>query len=278
MGIILKPLRVATTMLVLGMLGSSVLAQGCKPLHTFKTVTPNTLTVATSVLPPFTLVNSSGMLTGVDGEILKIIAAKECLALAIVIADPSAIIQYVTTKKADMAAGNWYRTVSRAKIVDLTAPLYIDQMGIFSKDGAATVGSLQGKRVGSVLGYLWVADLQKLLGSGLSLYPNPVALAQDLATGRIDVGVDSYAAGISAQGKGGYAGIKISVAVPDARIQASVQSPQAGFPYTKANTALGAALDAHIKDLHQSGEIVKILTSYGLAPSAAEVGVPHLVP
>ena len=120
--------------------------------------------------------------------------------------------------KADVAAGDWYRTAARAQVLGLSAPTYLDQMGIYSKDGVSTVASMIGKQVGTVSGFLWVAELQQLLGSNLRLYPNPVALAQDLEAGRIEIGVDSYGTGAYAQKRGGYRGIIIKVAEPDPRV------------------------------------------------------------
>jgi polar amino acid transport system substrate-binding protein len=176
-----------------------------------------------------------------------------------------------------VAAGDWYRTAARAQVLGLSAPTYLDQMGIYSKDGVSTVGSMIGKPVGTVSGFLWVAELQKLLGANLRLYPNPVALAQDLEAGRILIGVDSYGTGAYAQKRGGYPGIIIKVAAPDPRVQASIQAAQSGFPYTKANASLGAAMDADIMAMHTDGKIAGFLTSYGLSASGADVGPPRLV-
>ena len=146
-----------------------------------------------------------------------------------------------------------------------------------SKDGVSTVASMIGKQVGTVSGFLWVAELQQLLGSNLRLYPNPVALAQDLEAGRIEIGVDSYGTGAYAQKRGGYRNIIIKVAEPDPRVQASIQAAQSGFPYTKANASLGAAMDADIVAMHTDGKIAGFLKSFGLNPSGADVGTPRLV-
>jgi polar amino acid transport system substrate-binding protein len=173
--------------------------------------------------------------------------------------------------------GDWYRTADRAKVLGLSGPMYLDQMGVISRDGIDTIAGLQGKRVGSVQGYLWTGDLQKVLGGSLTLYPNPVAMAQDLAAGRIDVGTDSYAVAQYDQKKGGYSSIKIMAVKPDPRVPASVQPGQTAFPYTKSNQALGDALSADIADLHKSGDIARILKAHGLEPSAADVGQPRLV-
>jgi polar amino acid transport system substrate-binding protein len=253
-------------------------AQECKPAHKIDSlVNPGKLTVAIYEYPPFA-VTSGGKFGGVDSEILKSIAATECLMFSPLVVDPAATIQYVLAGRADIAAGDWYRTAERAKVLGMSAPTYLDQMGIYSKDGVSTVAAMIGKQVGTVSGFLWVAELQKLLGANLKLYPNPVALAQDLQAGRVQIGVDSYGTGAYGQReKGAYAGIIIKVAEPDQRVQASIQAAQANLPYTKANTSLGAALDADIEALHKDGKIAAYLKSFGLDPSGAETGEARLI-
>jgi polar amino acid transport system substrate-binding protein len=243
------------------------LAQSCTPTHKIdQVVSPGKLTVAIYEYPPYA-VTSGGEIGGVDGEMAKYVAKAACLTLNPVVVDPAATIQYVISGKADIAGGDWYRTAERAKVLGLSAPTYLDQMGIYSKDGVSAIAAIMGKQVGTVSGFLWVADLQKVLGSNLHLYPNPVALAQDLQAGRIQVGVDGYGTGVYAQKKGGYPGIIIKVAEPDPRVLASTNASQANLLYTKGNTSLGTALDA---------DIAKFLTSFGLDPSGANTGEPRL--
>lgn len=256
--------------------GGMALAQTCTPTHHIdKLVTAGKLTVAIYEYPPFS-VTSGGDIGGVDGEMVKYFAKATCLTLTPVVVDPAATIQYVISGKADIAGGDWYRTAERAKVLGLSAPTYLDQMGIYSKDGVSTVAAMIGKQVGTVSGFLWVADLQKLLGTNLRLYPNPVALAQDLQAGRIQVGVDSYGTGAYAQKKGGYPGIVIKVAQPDPRVLASTDASQANLLYSKSNASLGAALDATIAEMHANGEIAKYLSSFGLDPSGADTGAARL--
>ena len=207
----------------------------------------------------------------------KAIAKAECLGFNPVVVDPAATIQYVISGRADIAAGDWYRTVERAKVLGLSYPMYLDQMGIYSKEGHSKVEDLVGKQVGTVSGFLWVADLQKLLGANLKLFPNPVSLAQDLAAGRVQVAVDSFGTGAYAQKKGGYKGIVIKVAEPDKRVAASMRAAQSTLLYTKGNESLGAAIDANIKAMHADGRIKGFLTSAGLDPSGSDVGEPRLV-
>jgi polar amino acid transport system substrate-binding protein len=256
---------------------ASFAANECTPAHKLTTITPGVLTVATYSLPPFSMPVSGSDAKGVDGDILKLIAAKECLKLQFAEGDASAVIQSIVSGKADVGMGNWYRTAARAKVVGLSGPMYLDQMGIISKDGADTIAALQGKRVGAVQGYLWTPDLQKVFGSALTIYPTSVAMAQDLAAGRIDAGTESYAVTIDGQKKGGWQGLKVAVAKPDQRVAASVQPGQTTLPYTKANKELGDALTADVDALNKSGEIARILGQNGLDPKASEVGTPRLI-
>ncbi len=262
--------------LLLG-LGSAAFAQDCKPLHQFKTITPGTLTVAVTTLVPNSFMSESGKMTGIDGDIATEFAKRECLTVKPVAVEPAAAIQYVLSGQADITTGDWYRTAERAKAMNLSYPLYKDQMGLYSKTGINKVSDLIGKNVGTVQGYLWVSDAQKLLGSKLRLYPNSVNLHQDLVAGCIDVGIDGYSAGAYAVKKGQMKGIKVEVAQPDPRIRATKEAAQAAFPYAKSATAFGAALDADIQAMHKDGTIAKIMKSYGLSASAADTGAPRLV-
>lgn len=252
-------------------------AQDCKPAHQFKTLEAGKLTVAVYDAPPFLSADSQGNISGADGDILKTIAGRECLSIKAIVVDPAATIQHVLSGKADIAAGDWYRSVERAKVFGLSYPTYLDQMGIYSKAGLSDISDLVGKQVGAVTGYIWVPALQKLLGADLKLYPNAVALAQDLANGRVEVAVDSFGTGTYAQTKGGYTGFQIKVAKPDERVPVSIEPPQAALLYSKDNSELGQALDANIQDLHKSGEMVGILKANSLDATSGDVGEPRLV-
>lgn len=273
--ITIRRAAVATAALLLAAQGT--FAQDCQPQHAFTTITPGTLTVAVTTLIPFSWLDDSGTMKGVDSAVATEFAARECLTLTPVAVDPAAAIQYVMMGQADIALGNWYRTAERAKVMNLSAPLYTDQMGIYSTAGLSTVAELEGKQVGTVQGYLWVADLKKLLGDDLKLYPSSVDMQQDLKAGRIEVGIDSYATGVIARQQGALGDIQVMVSEPDERVRATVDAAQAGMPYAKTATEFGAALDAVINDLHAEGVIGQILEAHGLDPSAGDVGEPRLI-
>lgn len=264
--------------LLLAAMASTALARAdCTPKHAFDTLSPGVLTVAAWVFPPYSIPGPGHRLGGVDGEIITRIAARECLTLKVTVLDPAAVIQSVISGRADVGIGDWYRTTERSRALGLSAPLYLDKMGIISAEGYSQIAQLDGKRIGTVQGYLWVDDLKKAFGDNLVLYPNPVAMAQDLASRRIEVGADSFAVGIASQRKGAYKGKVIKVSEPDPRIRATLQPGQTGFPFTRTNAALEAALNANIQAMHEAGEIADILVSFGLDRSAADVGPPRMI-
>ncbi|QEN86057.1 amino acid ABC transporter substrate-binding protein [Labrys sp. KNU-23] len=252
-------------------------AQDCTPKHKFTTIAPGTLTVAVTTYAPHSFMDQTGTMKGIDGDIAADFAKRECLTVKAVAVDPAAAIQYILSGQADITTGDWYRTAERAKVMSLSAPLYTDQMAIYSKEGFKQVADLQGKKVGTVQGYLWVADLKTMLGSSLKLYPNSVNMQQDLFAGRIQVAVDGYSTGVVAAQKGALKDVKVEIAASDDRVKATKEAAQAAFPYSMKATDLGQALDADIAAMHQDGTIVKILKSYGLDGTAADTGAPRLV-
>lgn len=250
-------------------------AQDCP--KDLETVASGKLTVAVTTFAPYSFMDAQNNLSGIDGDIVHALAKDMCLEVEPLVVDPAAAIQSVIAGRADLTVGDWYRTAERAKVMDFSDPLYLDSMGIYSKTGTAKVEDLIGKKVGTVQGYLWVSDLQKLLGSDLQLYPGSVNLHQDLKSGRIDIAVDGAAPGILAMQRGELGDIKVVVAEPDPRVAASVESGQVGFPMSKKAPKLVEALNTALAGMKKDGEIVAILGKYGLQPSVADTGAPRLI-
>ncbi|MBX5173366.1 transporter substrate-binding domain-containing protein [Rhizobium sp. NZLR1b] len=243
-----------------------------------QTVTQGKLTVAAYDYPPFSIASPDGQISGIDAAVVKRMAADNCLEVVTLVTDPAATVQAVVANKADVAIGSWNRTEKRTKVLGLSAPLYLDHMGIYSKAGYDSLEATIGHQAGTVSGFFWVPDLQKLFGANLKLYPTPVAMGQDLATGRIDVGFLGYNTGIFNQrNNGAYKGIEIKMATPDERVNASVLPPQISILYTKGNESLGQALDASIKIQHEDRSMAKSISDAGFDTSILDVGEPRLV-
>ncbi|MFC3085325.1 substrate-binding periplasmic protein [Tabrizicola soli] len=256
---------------------SPLAAQDCTPTVSFPTVEEGYLTIAAVTYAPYSYIDTNGQMQGVDGAIAAEIAKLACLEVKAVPSDAASGIQSVIAGKADISTGDWYRTAERARVVLLSAPLYVDQMAIYSKAGHTKFADIESGTVGSVQGNLWVNDLREILGENLKLYPDSVAMQQDLVAGRLDAAVDGNSIGVVAQAQGGLEGIQIKVIEPDERIGASQEAGQGTFPINKDNAEMLAGMDAAIKQLHETGKIAEILAAHGLDASAAETGEPRLI-
>jgi polar amino acid transport system substrate-binding protein len=254
--------------------GTSTAASDCTPEHEFETVSEGTLSVGLVDLPPYSMTTGEDGMSGVDADIVREIAERSCLTIDAQPGTAAALIPSLQQGRLDLAIGDWYRTDERAAVVDLSDPIYLDDMGIISEDGVSQISELEGRKVGTVDGYLWVQDMQEVLGDNLLLYPSSVQMNQDLTSGRIDVGLDSYASALQTQEE---AGLQVEVAEPDPRVAASEEPAQAGLPIAPDNEGMLEAVNAIIADLHEEGRIAEILESYELSGSAADVGEPRLI-
>jgi polar amino acid transport system substrate-binding protein len=252
-------------------------AEDCTPKHKFDSVEAGFITVAPTTYAPYSFVDDKGEIQGIDGDILKEIAKLECVKVKAVPVDSAAALQYVISGRADTTTGDWYRTEERARVLNLSAPLYVDQMAVYSTTGIDTVEGLIGQEVGSTQGNLWIPDAKKLLGEKLKLYPVSIAVQQDLESGRIKVALDGYSIGVVAQAQGQLKNIQIKVIKPDPRISASMEAGQGTFPMNKKNKTLVAAFDEDIKTLHENGTIAKLLVKHGLEASAGDTGEARLI-
>lgn len=252
----------------------SSVAKDCTPESTFKTMSEGFLTVAAPEFPPFSS-NKDGKLTGVDADVIKEFAAKNCLEVKVESTSYAGTIPAVQSGRADVAIGCYYRTAIRAKIVDLTDPIYTDEMGFISEAGVNEIPKLESMKVGTVDGYLWVADMKKVMGSNLTIYPSAVEMQADLKTGRIEVGIDGYGSAVEMyKGDSTY---KVVGAAPDPRVIASKEPAQIGFPVAKDKADLTKAINVSITSMKTDGKIVQVLESYGLPATAADTGEPRLV-
>ncbi len=250
---------------------------GCTPKHEgLRTIQKGSLSVAAYVYPPFSDVKGQ-TLGGAEGEIVTKIAAMECLGVKVVPGAASAMIPSIVSKRADTTIGSWYRTAERQKVVRIGAPVIVDRLTLVSKAGVAAIPDLQGKKVGSILGFLWNDDLKKALGGNVKFYDTSQAMYADLAAGRIDVIVDTYPSAQAVLKTVRIEGLKFEVPPADPAVLSTQKPGQTEFPVSKDNEALGKATDEDIAELRQSGELKSIVVKYGFQPAAADPGKPNLL-
>lgn len=281
-------LRSAAISATLGTLALAVSACGasagaavdpsCTPQHTFKTITPGTLTVSTYDFAPHMKLQGNS-LSGVEGDLLNEIAKRECLTVTVEASGGAgAAIPAVQAGRADLAAGDWWRTEARSKLVALSDPIYLDQGALVSTAGFTTVAELDGgKKIGSVSGNLWNEEFTKVFGDNFAVYQDPEAAFNDLAAGRIDAIIDSVGATTARFESKPIQNAKIVPLQPDSRIPVTEHAGQLNWPTKLDNAELTTALNENIRELREDGTIAELLTKYGMDASAAEVGEPNLL-
>lgn len=249
-------------------------ADDCKPQSEVKTLQEGVLTVAAPEFPPFSSV-SNGEATGVDAEIIKEFAAANCLEVKMEKTSYAGTIPAVQSNRADVAIGCYYRTAQRAEVVDMSDPIYTDEMAAISSDGTTSIAAMESLKVGTVDGYLWVTDMKAVMGDNLSIYPSAVEMQADLKAGRIQLGLDGY--GSAAMMYKDNEKFTVEGVDADERVIASKEPAQIGFPHTKGNSSLTEALNTSIESMKADGKIVEVLAAHDLPESAADTGEPRLI-
>lgn len=251
-------------------------ARDCTPAHPgITTVRPGTLTVATYNFPPFLVVEGNSV-SGIEGDILRKIAEMECLSLTSQPLDTASVIPATQNGRTDVSAGDWYCTSARAQVLSLAGPVFSDQIVIVSNDGATTFDELQGKSIGTVDGYMWNEELQKMFGPNLRVYPNPTAVYNDLESDRLDSAIDSIGTASFAKSQKGT-DWAIERPAPDPRVASSEVPGQVCFPMSVNNPDLFAAVSEDVVTLRDNGTIAKILENNGIDRSAADPGPLKLI-
>ncbi|MCW2993522.1 MAG: putative amino acid transporter, periplasmic amino acid-binding protein, partial [Conexibacter sp.] len=247
---------------------STAASSSCTPKVDLPTIKKGVLTVVGPVYPPL-FTYSNGQPGGVEGEQLKQIAKDACLKLKVTIQPAAGVISSVQAKRADVAAGGWYASAARAKIVGQTEPNYTDPPMLVSKEGYDSIEQVKGKTIGTTQGYIWEADLKKFAGSKAKFFQSPDAVFSDLQAGRIDVA-------LMALNEGGYrikknpdSGLKGGILKSTPIIGASQSIEATNYPHIKDKPAVTAALNKEIESMRASGLTAKLLEQAGLDPSAA---------
>lgn len=250
-----------------------LMVTGCSQSSTPKqTIETGTLTVGVPTFPPFIGLDGD-TITGPDGAIIRAIAERLHLKIKPVSYEFSALIPALQQNRIDVALGSMFRTTERAKVINFSDPLYLEPGSLVSKTNVQTVDELVGKRVGTVQGYNWVDDVQKILGDQkLATYPSSTELKQDLEAGRLDVAIESDGTSRYLYKDEGY---QINKLPKDERIQAAIHPGQTALLFNQKNTALRDSANVQIQDLHKNTTVIQdALSAAGLDPAAEKVGDP----
>ena len=153
----------------------------------YKLVEPGKLTIATTAEMPG-IVPQDGKLVGYDGEILQIIAEKLGLQANPQKMEWSGVIASVQAGRMDVLGGNVGWTEERTKIMNLTDPTQYFANGIMHKadQPMSKLADLEGKKVGTITGFSFIPELEKIKDIQLTFYDTSDAALRDLQAGRVE--------------------------------------------------------------------------------------------
>jgi polar amino acid transport system substrate-binding protein len=264
----MRPLEaiISAALAITAIPATAATAEQCTPAYAIEPIKAGVLTVALTNTPPYS-VEKDGV-SGIDGNILQKFAKDNCLRVEYEIFSYPAAVSAIQSGRADVAIGGFYRTAARGKVVVLSDAVYLDQVAVQSKDGLETVDQLKGKRVGTVEGYSWVADLENLY-ENVKTYPSSLNLAQDVQAGRIDAGIEGFGAAVNLTKD---TDVQVKLYQPDPRVKATTLPTQTAFLMSHSNPSFVDAMNKSLAGYRQEGVIAAALAGYGLPASAADVG------
>lgn len=249
---------------------ASTVAEDCKPIAKVETLNKGKLTVLVAEHPPFVTMRGDE-LTGIEGELIKDIAADLCLELDATSTSFSAVIEGLQSDRADLSAGNWTVNDERRKLFEVSDGLYTSGMGIVTQDkGWSTLDDLKGKPLGTPQGYLWIDQLNDVYGAdNVRQYQTDTAVLDDVKAGRIEAGLVSLAANTWRLSQDQYSSLTMSEMESTKEIPYTQEPPISVALIAKGNTALKDATNTVIKEYYDSGELGKALEDAGLDPDTA---------
>jgi len=236
----------------------------------YKLVEPGYLTVGTyGTGIPAIIVGPGDKLGGLDGALVTAFARDHNLKIKLYQTTFASQILAVEQGKIDLGTFVFY-TAERAKHVYYTFPFWVSHTVLFTLKSTpyTDAKSMEGKRVGTVIGFVWAPYLQKWSATGGMLFPDQTTVAQALLNGQIDAYVNGEAAMHTPP-------ISDSADVTEHRLKAG----DFGFPETLlanisynivncGNPGLAKAMDQEFVKMHADGEWAKVLKENKLGADA----------
>jgi ABC-type amino acid transport substrate-binding protein len=238
------------------------------------TLAAGKLKVAVASYMPYTGVQG-GKLVGLDGEIITAIADRLGLQVQPQLTDFTGMLGGVQSHRVDITVGGVAWTKERQQQGLFTDPPYYSPpaMGVRSGKTYTTVDDLQGQRLGTVTGYVWVKSIKAVPGAKLGAYPNANGVFDDLGSGRLDVGfLDPLLITYYEKQR------------PDQKIQTQYLTPpddaqvkqhpdyeyfrpyMTSFYVPKQEPKLERAVSAEIRKMYANGELAKMVAKWGGDP------------
>lgn len=146
------------------------------------------LTIATyGSNPPVNIDNPDGTLGGIEGDLLNSFAAKYGIEVKLQPTTFASMILEVQQQRADMGLFVYWTEDRAADLYYSSALLEVPAV-VFTKKGYGYDGpeSMEGKKIGVIVGQVWAELMQKAVGDDALLFQSQPQAAQALLNGQID--------------------------------------------------------------------------------------------
>jgi polar amino acid transport system substrate-binding protein len=237
---------------------SPAASPGSKP--DFTLASSGTLTVAVSEAEPPFLSYTTTQLGGLIGDTVNGFAEEYGLKVKILQTTFASTLLDVQQGRADMTLNIFY-TPERAKTVYYTVSSVQLPVAVMTKKGFdfTGTGSLQGKKIGSVVGEAWATVLEKEFGANLTQYQTEAEAGQALINGQID----AYVNGLTVTTLPPLAGrtdiVGHTLTAGEAGIPSSLLENTSYNLTGCQNAALAKAYDKYVTGLQSSGKLATLI-------------------
>jgi polar amino acid transport system substrate-binding protein len=238
------------------------------------TIDQGKLKVAIESYMPYTGLHG-GKIEGLDGDIINAVADKLGLEVQPQMTDFNGMLGGVQSHRVDITVGGVAWSKERQEQGLFTDPPYYSPpaMGVHSGKTYSTVDDLQGLRLGTVTGYVWVKSIKAIPDAKLGAYPNANGVFDDLGSGRLDVGFLDPLLIINQQKARPDLKIATQYLTPPSDAQVK-EHPEYEFlrPYMtsfyipKQEPKLEKAISEQIRAMYASGEMAKLIAKWGGDP------------
>lgn len=253
-----------------GVIGGAA-AQALPQPATFRLASPGYLTVATNgtIIPGIIVGPGDNDLGGLEGALFNAFARDHGLKLKLFQTTFASVILSVQQGKTDVGPYVFY-TAERAKVLYYTFPFLVSHAVIYTSKAFQYVGpeSMNGKKVATVVGFVWAPYLQKWSSSGATLFQDQTTAGQALLNGQIDGYVNGEFVVHAPPLSDSPSLVAHALHVGDFGIPDSLLANTAYNVVNCNNRGLAAALDRELLHLHATGEWRNILKANGLGPEA----------
>jgi len=203
--------------------------------------------------PPFNFKDKDQKLTGFEVELGAALAQKLKLKPEFITGEWSGLLAGLQGGKFDVVMNQVSITDKRKEVFDFSQPYTISSAQLIvrknEKRSFKSLADLAGKKMGVTQGSNYAEMVKTQGGIESKFYPSAPEIFQDLATGRIDAGINDS--------------LLIPFAIKEAKLPlkagAAVGSAtQMGIPFAKGNPKFKVALDGALNALHKDGSFKKI--------------------